>query len=50
MLSSPESGTNPTEVLIETITDSWGQHAGWGRESAAAVYFHKVIITRAFAV
>lgn len=50
MLSSSKSGTNPTGVLIETITDSWRQQAGWQRESAAAVYFHKVIITRAFAL
>lgn len=48
--ASSKSGTNPTGVLIENITDLWRQHAGWEWESAAAVYFHKVIITCAFAL
>lgn len=46
MLASSKSGTNPTGVLTETITDLRKQHAGWEWELAAAVYFHKVIITR----
>lgn len=50
MLSSSKSGTNPTGVLIEAITDSRRQHAGWEQESAAVVSFDKVIITRAFAL